>query len=154
MKTTQISKLLRKMQKFAHKKVIGKKSMPNGVCPLFLLLTCKRFWQITFCGCTFSIYFHGFEISVKFCVFLILLIKKEIKNVCVIEHIYVWVFFGTNRMQIHKNDLTSWKISFTNISKNIIWRRFAGESHQVVKITETYPSHPIYLIYVEAGGLT
>ncbi len=37
-------------------------------------------------------------------------------------------------MQIRKK----WKAFLTNILKNIIWHLFAGESHQVVKITVTY----------------
>jgi hypothetical protein len=41
-------------------------------------------------------------------------------------------------MQIsQKNGFTSRKLS-TNIFKNIIWHLFAGESHQVVKITVPY----------------
>jgi hypothetical protein len=42
-------------------------------------------------------------------------------------------------MQIRKkllNQLIELKTFFTKILKNIIWHLFAGEYHQVVKITE------------------
>jgi hypothetical protein len=42
-------------------------------------------------------------------------------------------------MQIRKKWLNQLKNLLTNIFDNIIWHLFAGESHQVVKITVTYP---------------
>jgi hypothetical protein len=41
-------------------------------------------------------------------------------------------------MKIRKKWLNQLITSLTNILKNIIWHLFAGESHQVVKITVTY----------------
>jgi hypothetical protein len=56
-KTTQdfklIWNLLRKMQKFANKKVTGKRSVQNWSLSSSILLTCTSFWQITFSGYTF-----------------------------------------------------------------------------------------------------
>jgi hypothetical protein len=45
--------------------------------------------------------------------------------------------FGNIRMQIRKKWLNKLKNFLTNLLKNIIWHLFAGESHQVVKITVT-----------------
>jgi hypothetical protein len=42
-------------------------------------------------------------------------------------------------MQIRKKWLNQLKKFLTNILKNIIWHLFAGESHQVVKITVPVP---------------
>ncbi len=42
-----------------------------------------------------------------------------------------------------RNGLTNWKTFLTNIFENIIWHLFAGESHQVVKITVTYNVLPL-----------
>ena len=52
------------------------------------------------------------------------------------EYIYEY-FFGNSKMQIRKKWLYQLKKFLTNILKNIIWHLFAGESHQVVKITVT-----------------
>jgi hypothetical protein len=41
-----------------------------------------------------------------------------------------------------RNGLTNWKTFLTNIFENIIWHLFAGESHQVVKITVPYWAAP------------
>jgi hypothetical protein len=41
-------------------------------------------------------------------------------------------------MQIRKKWLHQLKNFFNKHLKNIIWHPFAGESHQVVKITVTY----------------
>jgi len=41
-------------------------------------------------------------------------------------------------MQIRKKWLNQLKIFLANIFENIIWHLFAGESHQVVKITVPY----------------
>jgi hypothetical protein len=40
-----------------------------------------------------------------------------------------------------RNGLTNWKTFLANIFENIIWHLFAGESHQVVKITVPYCLH-------------
>jgi hypothetical protein len=53
-----------------------------------------------------------------------------------VENIYE--FFGNSIMQFRKKWLNQLKNFLTNILKNIIWHLFAGESHQVVKITVTY----------------
>jgi hypothetical protein len=47
---------------------------------LFYTTNLQKFLANNFSGCTFSKYFHGFEISVKFCVFLILICKRRNKN--------------------------------------------------------------------------
>ncbi len=62
------------------KKLQAKKGAKLGIFlnSSFILLIYKSFLQITFSGCTFFNYFHGFEISVKFCVFWILVSKKRI----------------------------------------------------------------------------
>ncbi len=124
-KTTQnftlIWNLLSKMQKKANKKVCK-----IEVC-----------WQITFSMYTFSNYFHGFEISVKFCVFWYSYVKKEIKKIWVMEYIYEY-FLEIVECKFARNGLTNWKTFLANILKNIIWHLFAGESHQVVKITVPY----------------
>ncbi len=49
----------------------------------------------------------------------------------------------TSRIQICKQWLNQLKNFFCKHFKNIIWHLFAGESHQVVKITVTY-----YLYYM------
>ncbi len=76
-KTTQnfmlISKLLRKLQKIANKKVTGKRSVQNWSLSPSILLTWKSFWQITFSMYTF------FKILPY--------VKKEIKNIGVMEYI-------------------------------------------------------------------
>jgi hypothetical protein len=46
------------------------------------------------------------------------------------------VEYGT--VKICKQWLYQLKNCFKNMLKNIIWQLFAGESHQVVKITVTY----------------
>ncbi len=85
-KTTQnftlISKLLRRIKKIVNKKVMGKKSVQSWSLSSSILLTCKRFWQITFSGCTFFQNFHRFEISVRFCVFMILKCEKNQTKSC------------------------------------------------------------------------
>ncbi len=43
-------------------------------------------------------------------------------------------------MQIRKKWLNQLKNFLTNIFENFIWHLFAGESHQVVKITVPYPT--------------
>ncbi len=98
-----------------------------------ITVTCKCFWKITFSGCTFFNYFHGFEISVKFGIFWILICKKEPKHFWVYEY-----YTGILECKFARNGLTNWKNCLTNIFLNIIWHLFAGESHQVEKITVTY----------------
>jgi hypothetical protein len=56
-----ISKLLSKCENLLTKKLLAKKE-----CKI-----CKHFWKYLFLGALFPI-FHGFEDSVRFCVFLIL----------------------------------------------------------------------------------
>ncbi len=45
-----------------------------------------------------------------------------------------------------------WKNFLTNMLKNIIWHLFAGESHQVVKITVTYCAHGAQIIFADLKG--
>jgi hypothetical protein len=53
------------------------------------------------------------------------------------EYIFEY-FLELVECKFARNGLTNWKTFLTNIVKNIIWHLFAGESHQVVKITVTY----------------
>jgi hypothetical protein len=57
--------------------------------------------------------------------------KKKIFGVIV----YIYEFFGTSRMEIRKKLLIQLKNFFNQ--QNITWHLFAGEFHQVVKITVT-----------------
>ncbi len=84
-------------------KSYSKKSMQNWSLSSSILLTCKSFWQITFPGCIFFsfIYFHVFEISVKFFVFWILICKKR-KKLFRAHCVHIWVLFGTSGIQIRK----------------------------------------------------
>jgi hypothetical protein len=81
-KTTQnftpIWNLEKNTKKLANKKVTGKRSVQNWSLYSSIQLTCveKVIRQKLI---LFSNYFHGFEISVKFCVFLILMLKKKKK---------------------------------------------------------------------------
>ncbi len=61
------------------------------------------------------------------------------------EYIYEY-FLEIVECKFARNGLTNWKSFLTNILKNIIWHLFAGESHQVVKITVPCytPSPPTY----------
>ncbi len=52
------------------------------------------------------------------------------------EHIYEY-FLEIIECKFAKNGLTNWKTFLTNILKNTISHLFAGESHEVVKITVT-----------------
>jgi hypothetical protein len=52
-------------------------------------------------------------------------------------------------MQIRKKWINQWKNVLTNILKNIIWHLFAGESHQVVKITVPH----IVKVYKDGQGV-
>jgi hypothetical protein len=53
------------------------------------------------------------------------------------EYIYEY-FLEIVECKFARNSLTNVNIFLTNILKNINWHLFAGESHQVVKITVTY----------------
>ena len=53
------------------------------------------------------------------------------------EYIYEY-FSELAECKFARNGITNPKTFLTNIVKNIIRQLFAGESHQVVKITETY----------------
>jgi hypothetical protein len=46
----------------------------NGRPSSSILLTCKSFWKL--CA-LFPNYFHGFEISVKFCIIFVIVICKQ-----------------------------------------------------------------------------
>ncbi len=82
--------------------------------------------------------------SVKFCVFLIHIFKKERKIFLKSLSTFISIF-GTSRMQIRKKWLNQLKAFLTKNFKNIIWHLFAGESHQVVKITVTQCSLSVHL---------
>jgi hypothetical protein len=56
------------------------------------------------------------------------------------EYIYEY-FLEIVECKLARNGLTNWKFFLTNIVKNIIWYLFAGESHQVVKITVTFSTY-------------
>ena len=104
-----------------------------------ILLNCKSFWQITFLGGFFFSYFHRFEISVKFCEFWILKCQKRKKNFWGhrVHTVYEYML-ELVECKFARNGLTNWKTFLTNVFENIIWHLFAGESHQVVKITVPY----------------
>jgi hypothetical protein len=75
-----VLKLLRKWEKIANKKLQAKKC---AKLKFFLSYTSNlhRFLANSFFWVHFFVnYFHGFEISVKFCVFWILISKKRIKK--------------------------------------------------------------------------
>ncbi len=55
----------------------------------------------------------------------------------VIEYIYEYLL-ELVECKFARNGWTNWKTFLTNIFENIIWHLFAGESHQVVKITVPY----------------
>ncbi len=59
------------------------------------------------------------------------------------EYIYEY-FLEIVECKCARNGLTNWKTFLTNILKNIIWHLFAGESHQVVKITVPYSAQMQY----------
>ncbi len=67
-----------------------------------------------------------------------LFICKKMKIFGVIEYIYCMsIFLELVECKFARNGITNWKTSLANIFKNIIWHLFAGESHQVLKITVT-----------------
>jgi hypothetical protein len=104
-----------------------------------ILLTCKNFWQITFSRYTFFKLFPRIWNQRKILRFLYSYFKKEIKIFVIMEYIYEY-FLEIVECKFARNGFTNWKTFLTNILnlKNIIWHLFAGESHQVVKITVTY----------------
>jgi hypothetical protein len=55
----------------------------------------------------------------------------------VIEYIYEYML-ELVECRFARNGLTNLKTFLTNIFENIIWHLFAGEPHQVVKITVPY----------------
>jgi hypothetical protein len=63
--------------------------------------------------------------------------KKNKKIFGVIEYIYEYML-ELVECKFARNGLTKRKTFLTNIFENIIWHLFAGESHQVVKITVPY----------------
>jgi hypothetical protein len=71
-----ISNPLKKFYKYLQKKVIGKNVKKYALFPL-LLMFIKLVLLITFFGALFKNVFNGFEISMKFCVFLPFLIFKN-----------------------------------------------------------------------------
>ncbi len=141
-KTTQnftlISKLLRKMWKIANKKVRAKKSVKNQRFSSSIQLTCKSVWQITFSGCIFFRLFPQIWNQRKILRILNThMPKKQKKNFGVIEYIYEYML-ELVECKFARKGLTNWKTFLTNVFENIIWHLFAGESHQVVKITVPY----------------
>ncbi len=60
------------------------------------------------------------------------------------EYIYEY-FLEIVLCKFARNGLTNWKTFLTNILKNIIWHLFAGESHQVLKITVTLCIYEEYI---------
>ncbi len=128
------------------KNLLTKKLQPKKVWKirgsplLYILLSCKSVWQITFSLFIFFDYFHRLEISVKFCEFWILICQKENqKFFWVIDYIYEYML-ELVECKFARNGLTNWNTFLTNIFVNIIWHLFAGESHKVVKITVPYVS--------------
>jgi hypothetical protein len=79
---TLISKLLRKMLKICEQKVTGKKKGAKLGIFLFYTTNLQKFLANNFFWVPFFFnYVQGFEISVKFCVFWILISKKRIKKI-------------------------------------------------------------------------
>ncbi len=136
------------MRKICEQKSNRQKSVKKWSLPSSVLLTCKRSWRITFYGCTFFNYFHRFEISVKFCIFWILTCKKRSKKFLGSLSTYNLELI---ECKFARNGLTNWNKIVVNIFKNIIWHVFAGESHQVVKITVTYWEVVDFLSYKTQG---
>jgi hypothetical protein len=60
--------------------------------------------------------------------------KKNKKFFGVIEYIYEYML-ELVECKFARNGLTNGKTFLANVFENIIWHLFAGESHQVVKIT-------------------
>ncbi len=100
----------KKCEKLANKKCRSKKRLLNRSLSSSVLLTCKCFWQITFSGCSFSYDFHRFEISVKFCAFLIVICQKRKRK-----------FLGSLCTYMSFLELVEWKFA-RNYSSN--WKTF------------------------------
>jgi hypothetical protein len=100
---TLISKLLRKCEKSANKKVKAKTSVKNLSFSSSILA--KVFGKELFIGGLFSNYFHRFEISIKFCEFWAHLPKKNKKKL-VIEYIYEYLLELIER-KFARNGLTN-----------------------------------------------
>ncbi len=140
-KTTQnftlISKMLRKCEKVANKKVAGKYSVQNWSLPFSLLLTCKRFLENNF-SCIPVHIFPLFPQIWNRRIFDTVLICKNrnqknfgfFKYICAYFLELVECKFARNGLPIEQH--------LTNILKNIIWHLFAGESHHDVKITVNF----------------
>ncbi len=140
-KTTQILRWFgicwEKCKKFPNKKVTSKRSVQNGSLSSSLLLTCTSFWQITFSRYTFfQIISTDLKSAQNSAFFLYSYVKKEIKKFWG-HGVHIWVYCKLEIVECKfaRNGLTNWKTFLTNILQNIIWHLFAGESHQVVKIT-------------------
>jgi hypothetical protein len=108
---TLIWNLLRKMKKFANKKVTCKRSVQNWSLASSILLTYTSFWQITFSGYTFFKLFPQIWNQRKILRFLYSYVKKEIKKFWG-HWVHIWVFFGNSRMQIRKKWLNWLKNDF------------------------------------------
>ncbi len=103
-----------------------------------ILLTCKSVWQITFSGWIFYILFPQIWNQRKILRILNTHMPKKNKKIFgVIEYIYEYML-ELVEYKFARNGLTNWKTFLTNVFENIIWHLFAGESHQVVKITVPY----------------
>ncbi len=122
-----------KCEKFANKKVTAGKSVKNQKFSSSILLTCKSVWQITFSGWIFFRLFPQIWNQRKILRILNTHMPKK-KKFGVIESIYEYML-ELVECKFARNGLTNWKKIFSNIFENIIWHLFAGESHQVVKIT-------------------
>ncbi len=134
---TLIFKLLRKVQKIHKQKSYRQKRVQNWGFSSSILLIAKVFGKYLFLGALFSIISTDLKSAWNSAFFEYSYPKKESKKFwghCV----HIWVLLGTSIMQIRKKWLSQLKNFLTNIFKNIIWHLFAGESHQVVKITVTY----------------
>ncbi len=117
-KTTQnftlISKLLRKMQKFANKKFTCKRSVQNWSLFSSILLTCKSFWQLTFSRCTFFQLFPRIWNQRKILRFFDThMLKKTKKNIGIMEYIYEY-FLEIEEYKSARNGFTNWKTCLTN----------------------------------------
>ena len=108
-----------------------------------ILLTCKSVWQITFSGWIFFRLFPQIWNQRKILRILNThMPKKNKKNFGVIEYIYEYML-ELVECKFARNGLTNWKNFLANIFENIIWHLFAGESHQVVKITVPYSTKDV-----------
>ncbi len=131
-----------KCKKLANKKVTGKRSVQNWSLYSSILLTFTSFWQKIFSVHFFKLFPQIWNQRKILHFFDTHMLKKK-KNFW--GHGVYEYFLEIVECKFARNGLTNWKKIFTNIFKNIIWHLFAGESHQVVKITVPYwivPSSP------------